>query len=205
MTRESVLVLSPVYSRNREPTRTSARSESRPKGGNRIAQGLSPGYAIPRRITLQERPSRASRSSAFSLVEVLVSLFVLSIAAMAITSAWRLADYQELLARIDRRAERILREYYELQTFAPASNKPFVVSDDSNRQFSQNPITGYLYHPRLIGSQSGQSQFGNLIPFTISLTNGNGTVKSRLLLTYTVPSYGAQQSRQLTKTVELNP
>jgi prepilin-type N-terminal cleavage/methylation domain-containing protein len=205
MTLEGIQLLSPVYSRNREPMRFSARLESRPKGKNRIAQGFSPGCGFRRSIALEGRPSRASRCSAFSLVEVLVSLFVLSIAAIAITSAWRLADYQELLVRIDRRAERILREYYELQTFAPASYKPFVVTGDSNQQSSRNSITGYLYHPRLIGSQSGQSQFGNLIPFTISLTNGNGTVKSQLVLTYTVPSYGTQQSQQLTKTVKLNP
>ncbi|MBV9273898.1 MAG: prepilin-type N-terminal cleavage/methylation domain-containing protein, partial [Verrucomicrobia bacterium] len=134
---------------------------------------------------------RASCSSAFSLIEVLVGLFVLSIAAIAITSAWRLADYQELLARVDRRAERILRQYYELQTFAPASYKPFYVTSDSNQQFVQNSITGYLYHPRLINNQSGPSQFGNLIPFTISMKNGSGTGNNQLVMIYTVPGYGA--------------
>ena len=148
---------------------------------------------------------RASCSSAFSLVEVLVGLFVLSIAAIAITSAWRLADYQELLARVDRRAERILRQYYELQTFAPASYKPFFVTSDLNQQVVQNSITGYLYHPRLTNNQSGQSQFGNLIPFTISMNNGSGTGNMQLVMIYTVPGYGAQQSRQVTKTVVLNP
>jgi type II secretory pathway pseudopilin PulG len=157
------------------------------------------------RLQLRQTSRSLHSNAAFSLVEVLVGLFVLSIAAIAITSAWRLADYQELLARVDRRAERILREYYELQTFAPASYKPFVVTGDSNQQFAENSNTGYLYHPRLIADRSGQPQFGNLIPFTISMTNGSQTGKSQLVLTYTVPSYGAQQSRQVTKTVVLNP
>src|ERR1700726_1301940 len=63
--------------------------------------------------------------AAFSLVEVLARLFVLTISAVGITAAWRLADYQELLTRADRRAERVLRQYYELQTFAPIESRPF--------------------------------------------------------------------------------
>src|SRR6516225_5680808 len=66
--------------------------------------------------------------AAFSLVEVLASLFILTLSAVGITAAWRLADYQELLTRADRRAERILREYYELQTFAPPDSRPFTVN-----------------------------------------------------------------------------
>jgi len=171
-------------------------------------QTFWPGKAATDEALYKDRCAR-SRSfqncCAFSLVEVLVSLFVLSIAALAITSAWRLADYQELLARLDRRAERILRQYYELQTFAPAGARPFLAIDDSNQQPSQSPVTGYLYHPRLINGKSNQPQFGNLIPFTLSLTDGKGTGKRQLVLTYTVPSYGAQASRQVTKTVILNP
>lgn len=140
----------------------------------------------------------------FSLVEVLASLFVLTISAVGITAAWRLADYQELLTRADRRAERILRQYYELQTFAPPDSRPFSVNSSSSPS-SQADITGYLYHPRLIAAQAGSSPFGNLIPFTISMTNGAAPGTNQLVLTYTVPSYGTQAGRQVTKTVILNP
>lgn len=139
--------------------------------------------------------------AAFSLVEVLASLCILTLSAVGITAAWRLADYQELLTRVDRRAERILREYYELQTFAPVDSRPFMV----NASPSPSPVTGYLYHPRLIASQSGSGVFGNLIPFSIWMTNGTAPGTSQLVLTYTIPSYGTQGSRQVTKTVVLNP
>ena len=137
----------------------------------------------------------------FSLIEVLASLFILTFSAVGITAAWRLADYQELLTRVDRRAERILREYYELQTFAPPDSRPFI----ANASPSPSPVTGYLYHPKLIASPNGAAQFGNLIPFTISMTDGTGPGTSQLVLTYTIPSYGTQASRQVTKTVVLNP
>jgi len=136
--------------------------------------------------------------SAFSLVEVLASLFILTLSAVGITAAWRLADYQELLTRADRRAERILRQYYELQTFAPADSRPFTSASPS-----PSPITGYLYYPKLIAGQSGSPQFGKMIPFSISMTNG--TAGAQLVLTYTIPTYGTQASRQVTKTVALNP
>ena len=141
--------------------------------------------------------------AAFSLVEVLASLFVLTISAMGITAAWRLADYQELLTRVDRRAERILRQYYELQTFAPPESRPFT-ANSSTSPSAQNAITGYLYHPRLIAGQNGANPFGDLIPFSISMTNGAAPGGNRLVLTYTVPSYGTQASRKVTKTVVLN-
>jgi hypothetical protein len=145
--------------------------------------------------------------AAFSLVEVLASLFVLTISAVGITAAWRLADYQELLTRVDRRAERILRQYYELQTFAPPESRPFTVNSLSSPS-AQGTITGYLYHPRLIAGQTGSSgsaAFGNLIPFSISMTNGAAPGTNQLVLTYTIPNYGTQASRQVTKTVVLNP
>jgi hypothetical protein len=139
--------------------------------------------------------------SAFSLVEVLASLFILTLSAVGITAAWRLADYQELLTRADRRAERILRQYYELQTFAPADSRPFAANASASP--SPSPITGYLYYPKLIAGQSSSPQFGKMIPFSISMTNG--TAGAQLVLTYTIPSYGTQASRQVTKTVVLNP
>jgi hypothetical protein len=131
---------------------------------------------------------------------VLASLFILTLSAVGITAAWRLADYQELLTRADRRAERILREYYELQTFAPPASRPFTV----NASPSPSPITGYLYYPRLVANQNGSAAFGKMIPFSISMTNGNAGT-TQLVLTYTIPSYGTQASRQVTKTVVLNP
>jgi hypothetical protein len=143
-------------------------------------------------------------NAAFSLVEVLASLFILTISAMGITAAWRLADYQELLTRVDRRAERILRQYYELQTFAPPESRPFTVNASSSPS-AQNALTGYLYHPRLIAGQNSSNPFGDLIPFSITMTNGSAPNAKQLVLTYTVPSYGTQASRQVTKTVDLNP
>jgi len=144
---------------------------------------------------------RFGSQSAFSLVEVLASLFILTLSAVGITAAWRLADYQELLTRADRRAERILREYYELQTFAPADSRPFTVNALASP--SPSPITGYLYYPRQIANQNGSGAFGKMIPFSISMTNG--TAGAQLVLTYTIPTYGTQASRQVTKTVMLNP
>ena len=149
----------------------------------------------------RKRGNAPRLQAAFSLVEVLASLFILTLSAVGITAAWRLADYQELLTRVDRRAERILREYYELQTFAPADSRPFTI----NASPSPSPVTGYLYHPRLIASQSGSAAFGNLIPFSISMTNGTAPGTNQLVLTYTIPSYGTQGSRQVSKTVVLNP
>jgi hypothetical protein len=132
---------------------------------------------------------------------VLASLFILTLSAVGITAAWRLADYQELLTRADRRAERILRQYYELQTFAPSDSRPFTVNASASP--SPSPITGYLYFPRLVTGQSDSGQFGKMIPFSISITNE--AAGTQLVLIYTIPSYGTQASRQVTKTVALNP
>ena len=165
--------------------------------GTALGFGKYPADAGRRR-----NPSRRFRlQSAFSLVEVLASLFILTLSAVGITAAWRLADYQELLTRADRRAERILREYYELQTFAPADSRPFTVNASASP--SPSPITGYLYYPRQIANQNGSGAFGKMIPFSISMTNG--TAGAQLVLTYTIPTYGTQASRQVTKTVVLNP
>ena len=157
--------------------------------------------AVAKRRRKRGNAPRIRLQAAFSLVEVLASLFILTLSAVGITAAWRLADYQELLTRLDSRAERILRQYYELQTFGPPDSRPFTVNESSQ----QTPITGYLYHPRLIAGQTGTGSFGNLIPFSVSMTNGTAPGTSELVLTYTVPSYGTQASRQMTKTVVLNP
>jgi prepilin-type N-terminal cleavage/methylation domain-containing protein len=173
------------------------------------APGVATPYGLASEATLQGWRHRRHRKQGgaprgpqgFSLVEVLASLFILTLSAVGITAAWRLADYQELLTRADRRAERILRQYYELQTFAPADSRPFTANASASP--SPSPITGYLYYPRLVAGQSSSGQFGKMIPFSISMTNG--TAGTQLVLTYTIPSYGSQASRQVTKTVALNP
>ena len=57
--------------------------------------------------------------SGFTLVEILVAIVLLAIAAVGLTAVWRLSDYQMVLARIDRRADRVLRQYYEFKKLAP--------------------------------------------------------------------------------------
>jgi prepilin-type N-terminal cleavage/methylation domain-containing protein len=57
--------------------------------------------------------------SGFTLVEILVATALLAIAAVGLTAAWRLIDHQMALARIDRRADRVLRQYYEFKKLAP--------------------------------------------------------------------------------------
>jgi prepilin-type N-terminal cleavage/methylation domain-containing protein len=57
--------------------------------------------------------------SGFTLVEILVATALLAIAAVGLAAAWRLIDQQMVLARIDRRADRVLRQYYEFKKLAP--------------------------------------------------------------------------------------
>jgi hypothetical protein len=115
------------------------------------------------------RFGRFRLQSAFSLVEVLASLFILTLSAVGITAAWRLADYQELLTRVDRRAERILRQYYELQTFAPPDSRPFTINARPSPSHQWNragnePVGFSLHDPQLrspslsTGDQDGGSQ-----------------------------------------------
>jgi Prokaryotic N-terminal methylation motif len=155
------------------PTRIDRPHGALPHLRGRLGRNLS-GVPRPCRAIARRRRKQGSAplrsQSAFSLVEVLASLFILTLSAVGITAAWRLADYQELLTRADRRAERILRQYYELQTFAPADSRPFTVNASASP--SPSPITGYLYFPRLVAGQSGSGQFGKMIPFSISMTNG---------------------------------
>jgi len=136
-------------------------------------------------------------SNGFSLVEVLASSVVLSIAAIGITAAWRLADSKALLTRLDHRASRILREYYELQTFAPAGTSPFS-SDAPGEYAPADPANGFLYHPLKINSPKDHSEYDNAIPYSIEAP-GFGQVT----LTYTVPGYAGQSST--TRTVTFNP
>jgi prepilin-type N-terminal cleavage/methylation domain-containing protein len=186
---------------NPKPMRSNNSSDKFARPRLRLARTCR---AIAKRRRKRSNAPPLRTHAGFSLVEVLASLFVLTISAVGITAAWRLADYQELLTRADRRAERILRQYYELQTFAPPESRPFAANSSASPS-AQAAITGYLYHPRLIAAQAGSSPFGNQIPFTISMTNGAAPGTNQLVLTYTIPSYGTQASRQVTKAEILNP
>jgi hypothetical protein len=139
-------------------------------------------------------------SRGFSLIEVLASCLALSVAAIGITAVWRLADYKALVARLDHRAGRILREYYELQTFAPKSAKPLTDTPPAGYA-PQDPTSGFLYHPLKSNNSGNNPQYDNLIQYSIKSPPGSG----ELTLTYTIPGYGSKAAQAFTKTVTLNP
>ena len=142
----------------------------------------------------------SNSSRGFSLVEVLASSVVLSLAVVDITAAWRLADYKVLLARLDHRADRILREYYELQTFAPRSAKPFMVGAPE-AVTPQDPLTGFLYHPLKVNSPKEAPQYDDVISYSL----GYSPMSGELTLIYTVPGYGSDAAKNFSKTVTLDP
>jgi prepilin-type N-terminal cleavage/methylation domain-containing protein len=130
---------------------------------------------------------RWSAATGFSLVEILASVVVLSVAALGITAAWRLADQKALAVRLDDRATRILREFYELQTFAPDylfSNQDISPGEDPDA--IGGPLTpgesreGFLYHPRKRGHAQSGNEYEDEDPFTILLSADGST----LTLTY---------------------
>jgi type II secretory pathway pseudopilin PulG len=137
----------------------------------------------------------------FSLVEVLASCVVLSVAAIGITAVWRLADSKALLARLDHRAERVLREYYELQIFAPKSAKPLTDAILPAGYAPRDPLNGFLYHPLKSNRPPNDPQYEDRIPYSISPSLEGGT----LTLTYTVAGYSNEAAQTFTKTVILNP
>jgi prepilin-type N-terminal cleavage/methylation domain-containing protein len=138
-------------------------------------------------------------SDGFSLIEVLASSVVLSLAAVGITAAWRLADYKALLARLDHRADRILREYCELQTFAPSSVKPFMIGVPE-AVAPQDPLTGFLYHPLKLNSPKEAPLYDDVIDYSVGYSSATG----ELTLIYTVPGYGSDVAKSFSKTVTLN-
>jgi type II secretory pathway pseudopilin PulG len=140
-------------------------------------------------------------SRGFSLVEVLASCVVLSLAAIGITAVWRLADYKALLARLDHRANRVLREYYELQTFAPKSAKPLTDVTLPGGYAPQDPLNGFLYHPLKSSSSHSNPQYDDLIQYSISPSLEGG----KLTLRYIVPGYSSEAAQTFIKTVNLNP
>jgi type II secretory pathway pseudopilin PulG len=140
-------------------------------------------------------------SGGFSLLEVLASCVALSVAAIGITAVWRLADYKALMARLDHRAGRILREYYELQTFAPKNAKPFPDTTLPEGYAPEDPVSGFLYHPLKNNNSGSDPQYDNLIQYSIKSPTGSG----ELTLTYSVPGYRSGAAQTFTKTVTLDP
>jgi prepilin-type N-terminal cleavage/methylation domain-containing protein len=101
----------------------------------------------------------------FSLIEVLVSLIVLSVAAVGVTAAWKLADQKALRARLENRASRVLREHYEEYRFSPET--PFN---------SMGKAIGYLYRPHANPSARrattpGEAEYAELCPYEVKLEN----------------------------------
>ena len=141
------------------------------------------------------------QSSGFSLIEVLAALVVFSFSALAVTAAWRLADYKALVARLDDRAGRILREYYELVVFAPESAQPFGRGVSSGNLAVDDPLAGYLYHPRRIQApeKNTASSFDNSVPYMISLSPDG----KQLTLSYQLPGLVSTTTQTISKTVSL--
>jgi hypothetical protein len=136
-----------------------------------------------------------------SLIEVLASSVALSVAAIGITAVWRLADYKALMARLDHRAGRILREYYELQTFSPKGAKPFADTAPPEGYAPQDPVRGFLYHPLKNNSSGSNPEYDDLIQYSIKSPPGSG----ELTITYTVPVSRSEGVQTFTKTVRLDP
>jgi type II secretory pathway pseudopilin PulG len=128
----------------------------------------------------------------FSLIEILASLTVLVLAAVGITAAWKLADTKALVARLDDRATRILREYYELQTFAPDYLFIEAYSSNGDPNITGLPLKqgtsrqGFLYHPRLAPAENGPltETFADRFPYTVSLSSDGTT----LTVSYDLPA-----------------
>ncbi|MBV8901826.1 MAG: type II secretion system protein [Verrucomicrobia bacterium] len=140
------------------------------------------------------------RERGFSLVEVLASMLVLCSASVAITAGWRLADYKELAMRLDDRARRVLRECYELQTFAPLENKPFKADGTPN-----NPalVHGFLYHPRAQPNAPVQNSGNYLdaVPYTISISSDGKSMELR----YELPGLGQIRQQSVRQSAGFNP
>ena len=153
-----------------------------------------------------------ANSGGFSLIEVLVSVVVLSAATLGITSVWRLADEKALAARLDERATRILAEYSELQNFAPQYlfGQPISAPgiDFEGQGFpldSGETRTGFLYHPRHIdptGLKSAEASFDDAIPYQLTLlVDSQGQL---IRLTYQLP-YLPGAKAKVVKQIRLNP
>lgn len=137
-----------------------------------------------------------AREKGFSLVEVVASVLVLSSASLAVTAAWRLADYKVLVTRLDDRAQRVLRECYEMQTFAPVESKPFRADGAPN---NLPAVQGYLYHPWArpgVTAQEGSTPLDQ-VPYTLSITSDGKSMELR----YEVPGFGNISQRTVRRSV----
>jgi len=152
-----------------------------------------------------------TNSDGFSLIEVLVSAAVLSVATLGITSAWKLADDKALAARLDERSTRILAEYAELQNFAP--RYLFGQATSSFRTDSETqgvPLSpgetrnGFLYHPHHVdatGRTTANALFDDAIPYQVTLlVDGQGQL---MRLTYRLP-YLSDSKGTVAKEIRLN-
>ena len=119
----------------------------------------------------------------FTLVEILVAAALLAIAAVGLTAAWRLIDHQIVLARIDRRADRVLRQYYEFKKLA--SN--FIPPDGTLYQAPPSAFDLWL---------SSQPS-----PISYSLTSDNTNVTLTVSVPTVVPSGSPSQIK---KTISLD-
>jgi prepilin-type N-terminal cleavage/methylation domain-containing protein len=151
-------------------------------------------------------------SGGFSLIEVLVSVVVLSVATLGIVSVWRLADEKALAARLDERATRILAEYSELQNFAPqylfgqSISAPGADFEGQGIPLNSGETrTGFLYHPRHIeptGLKSSEALFDDAIPYQLTLlVDDQGQL---VRLTYQLP-YLSSANAKVVKQIRLNP
>ena len=133
-------------------------------------------------------------------MEVLASVLVLCSASVAVTAGWRLADYKELVTRLDDRARRVLRECYEMQTFAPEESKPFKADGTPN-----NPplVQGFLYHPRAQPNAPAQDggNYLDLVPYTISISSDGKSME----LHYELPGFGRIRQQSMRRSAGFNP
>ena len=136
----------------------------------------------------------------FSLVEVLASVLVLASVSFAVTAGWRLADYKELATRLDDRARRILRECYEMQTFAPVESKPFKADGTPN---NASFVQGFLYHPRAQpdASAQGGANYLDAVPYTVSISADGKSMELR----YELPGLGQIRQQSMRRSAAFDP
>jgi prepilin-type N-terminal cleavage/methylation domain-containing protein len=146
-----------------------------------------------------DTPTRTYSTAGFSLIEILASVLVLSIAALGVTAVWALADQKALYARLDNRATRILNEYAEFQNFAPSYVPDSQSSFDEVGGVPLKPgesRQGYLYHPRNADGPH-QPAFLNEFPYQVSFENGG-------VLTLTYQRNPRDRNSKVIATLNLN-
>ncbi len=139
------------------------------------------------------------RVQGFSLVEVLAACAVLSTAALTVTATWSLADRQALATRLENRARRLLRETYELQSFAPPDQRPF--AKDGTSAGNSTLLAGFLYHPWAHGAGTADAdrQPQNSVPYRIEMTPDGRSLQ----ISYDIPGLGTGQPRSVTRSMDL--